>query len=172
VILNRQSQVRVDLRDAQRFTDRLRKALPLGGRVFNVCFVSDREIARLNKAHRGRNRPTDVLSFPWQGSRDGALSRPGREFQQFLGDIAISARTARQNARAGKHSTRTEIRWLILHGVLHLLGYDHATDSGEMTALELALRDRLDVEKRTRPLTRRRSSRERTASPAAASRRK
>ena len=172
MILNRQSEVRVDLRDAKRFTDRLRRALPLGGRIFNVCFVSNREIARLNKAHRGKDWPTDVLSYPWQGSGDGSLSTPRREFKRFLGDIVISARTARRNARAERHSTRTEIRWLILHGVLHLLGYDHATDAGEMTALELALRDRLEGEKRTRPLSRRRNSRARAASPPAAARRK
>ena len=58
----------------------------------------------------------------------------------------ISAETARRNAAAAGHSTWTEIRWLILHGALHLLGYDHATDDGEMTALELSLRGRLGIE--------------------------
>jgi probable rRNA maturation factor len=57
----------------------------------------------------------------------------------------ISAETARRNARAATHSTAREIRWLILHGVLHLLGYDHETDRGEMAAFELALRERLKI---------------------------
>jgi len=63
----------------------------------------------------------------------------------FLGDVVISVETARRNARAEKHSTLNEIRWLVLHGVLHLLGYDHEHDIGEMIALELALREQLGV---------------------------
>ena len=116
----------------------------LGRRDFNVCFVDDPTIRRLNAAYRGQARPTDVLSFPWEDSngwRDGAAS----EFAGFLGDVVISAPTARRNARREGHSTANEIRWLILHGVLHLLGYDHETDRGEMTALELSLRERLGI---------------------------
>lgn len=141
MILNRQSEVGVDLGDARRFAQRLRAALHLGGQEFNVCFISDREIAGLNKTYRRKARPTDVLSFAWQGSR--GQPAPAGEFENFLGEVLISASTAERNARAEGRSTRAEIRWLILHGVLHLLGYDHETDSGEMTALELALRDRL-----------------------------
>jgi probable rRNA maturation factor len=148
VILNRQREVRVDLEDASRFARRLRHALRLRHQMFNVCFVSDNEIAKLNKAYRGNGRPTDVLAFPWKESFGEAA--PEREFEGFLGDIVISARTARRNARVEGHSTRAEIRWLILHGVLHLLGYDHESDNGEMTALELVLRERLDEERRAR----------------------
>jgi probable rRNA maturation factor len=143
MIVNRQSEEPVDLDDARRFARSLRSALRLGRREFNVCFVGDKEIGRLNKTFRNKPQATDVLSFPWQAG--GAALRPAeREFKQFLGDVIISARTARRNARAEGHSMRTEIRWLMLHGVLHLLGYDHETDSGEMAALELALRDRLN----------------------------
>jgi probable rRNA maturation factor len=142
----------------------LRRALHLGRRDFNVCFVDDREIRRLNAAFRGKDRPTDVLSFPWEQesgilkSSNGAGSgmfaprerkRPhpalAREFAGFLGDVVISVDTARHNARQEGHSTLNEIRWLILHGVLHLLGYDHARDRGRMTRLELKLREQLGV---------------------------
>jgi len=126
----------------------LRRRLELDGRDLNVCLVSDHEIARLNARYRGKARPTDVLSFRW-GEPDSASSparhpRAPAEFNGFLGDVVISAETARRNARAAGHSTAKEIRWLILHGALHLLGYDHATDQGEMTELELSLRDKLD----------------------------
>jgi probable rRNA maturation factor len=142
VILNRQSEEAVDLEDARSFARRLHSVLRLGRRDFNVCFVSDKEIARLNGQYRKKPRPTDVLSFAW--SENGARrAAQDRGFRNFLGDVIISARTARRNARTERHSFREELRWLILHGVLHLLGYDHATDSGEMFALELKLRDRL-----------------------------
>jgi probable rRNA maturation factor len=148
VILNRQADVRVDLGDARRFVHRLRAVLRLGRREFNVSFVGSREMAGLNKAYRGIARSTDVLSFPWQESRHGSMPPKTGEFSQFLGEVVISVPTAQRNARAEGHSARAEIRWLILHGVLHLLGYDHETDSGEMTAMELALRDRLNGKRR------------------------
>jgi probable rRNA maturation factor len=149
VILNRQSQVALDLRDARRFARRVKGALRLGRREFNVCFVSDVEIRRLNGTYRRKVRPTDVLSFSWK--TDGAEDRhsvASQEFSNFLGDIVISPATARRNAGHAGHSMKMEIRWLILHGLLHLLGYDHETDSGEMAALEIALRDRLDSGRR------------------------
>jgi probable rRNA maturation factor len=67
------------------------------------------------------------------------------EFQNFLGDIVISVDTAKGNARKEGHSTLNEIRWLILHGLLHLLGYNHESDQGEMAKLEIALRRRLGI---------------------------
>jgi probable rRNA maturation factor len=67
------------------------------------------------------------------------------EFRNLLGDIVISVDTARRNARKEGHSTLNEIRWLILHGFLHLLGYNHESDQGEMVKLELALRTRLGI---------------------------
>jgi probable rRNA maturation factor len=146
MILNRQKRLVVRLAAVRAFVQRLRAALRLGRRDFNVCFVDDREITRLNAAFLGRRRPTDVLSFPWQGS--GAPHRIGAgnaEFANFLGDVVISVETARRNARREGHSTLNEIRWLILHGLLHLLGYDHERDRGEMTSLELSLRERLGI---------------------------
>jgi len=178
MVLNRQKEISIDLPATRQYVRRLGRTLRLGRRGFNVCFVQDREITRLNAAYRGRARPTDVLSFPWHPdskfkSRNSQFESRKRkfanrkskiglratrndkrvsnfefrvsndEFRDFLGDIVISAPTARRNALAEGHSTDREIRWLILHGVLHLLGYDHETDHGEMTALELAMRERL-----------------------------
>ncbi len=118
----------------------------MGRRDFNICFSDDREIQRLNAAFRGKSQPTDVLSFPWVTSDErGGKPAVGREFGHFLGDIMISVDTARRNARREGHSTLNEIRWLILHGALHLLGYDHERDSGEMVRLELSLRERLGI---------------------------
>ena len=137
----------MDLPAARAFARRLSRLLRLGKREFNVGIVDDREIRRLNSTFRGKPRATDVLSFPWsQGAEGGKRSAVGSEFKGFLGDVVISAPTARRNARAEGHSARIEICRLILHGVLHLLGYDHETDQGEMSALEQSLRRRMAIE--------------------------
>jgi probable rRNA maturation factor len=171
MIINRQDKISVDLHATRDFVGRLRKCLRLGRRDFNICFVRDQEMATLNAAYRGKARATDVLSFAWPTEREGAghgarevsLMLPAQhkvsrkkagtfesgfrrsELANFLGDIVISAETARRNARAEGHSTAREIRWLILHGVLHLVGHDHENDHGEMTALEHSLRARLKI---------------------------
>ena len=169
MIVNRQDKVRIDNRAIGDFVRKLQKCLRLGRREFNICFVGDREMARLNATYRGKAKPTDVLSFPWRSASEGRLTRSADsprpratggwrtkaanfesggklpEISNFLGDIVISAETARRNSRGEGHSTPNEIRWLILHGVLHLLGYDHASDRGEMTTLELSLRTRLGI---------------------------
>ncbi len=87
---------------------------------------------RLNSRFRGKSRPTDVLSFPAAASANG-----------FVGDIAISLDIAEYNARLLGHSVNDEIRILILHGMLHLAGYDHESDKGEMATKEIVLRRRL-----------------------------
>jgi len=154
MIRNLQTKVMVRAARARDFVRRLSDELRLKRQWFNVCFVDDSEIRRLNKEFRGKHKPTDVLSFPWQESE---LSGPiaasqakgkGDEFAGFLGDIVISAETARRNAVAEGHSTWNEICLLILHGTLHLLGYDHSTDDGEMETLELALREQLGIDGR------------------------
>ena len=146
VILNRQTQINLDLERLRAYVRRMRKLLKMGRREFNVCFVDDDEIRRLNSLYRGKATPTDVLSFPWQAEEEGESGPLGaNEFVDFLGDIVISVDTADRNARAEGHSREAEIRWLILHGALHLLGYDHEKDQGEMTMLELSLRERLGL---------------------------
>jgi len=90
-----------------------------------------RRIRRLNRTWRGIDTPTDVLSFP-AGEDPG----PGRH----LGDLVISRETAARQARHEGHSLATELRVLALHGLLHLLGYDHERDSGRMARIERRLR--------------------------------
>lgn len=145
MVVNQQKRLVVDLAAVRAFVKRLRATLRLGGRDFNVCFVDDREIRRLNVAYLGRRRATDVLSFAWRGTDRVKAEPANAEFANFLGDVVISVETAQRNARREVHSTRNEIRWLILHGLLHLLGYDHERDQGEMTSLELSLRERLGI---------------------------
>jgi probable rRNA maturation factor len=146
MVLNRQRELAVDLAAMRAFVKRLRGVWHLGRREFNVCFVGDREIRRLNVIYRGKRQPTDVLSFPWQADSETWESGAGRAIPEtFLGDIVISVQTARRNAGREGHSTANELRWLIVHGLLHLLGYDHERDGGEMNQVELSLRDRLGI---------------------------
>ena len=98
-----------------------------------IAFVSDRKIRELNRQFRGLAEPTDVLSFP-----DDSNSNT-------LGDIAISAETAARQAKENGLTFDGEISQLILHGLLHLSGYDHETDDGEMNRIELRLRKKLGI---------------------------
>ncbi|HWM94217.1 MAG TPA: rRNA maturation RNase YbeY [Thermoanaerobaculia bacterium] len=105
-----------------------------GPASLGVRFASDREVRRLNRDYRGKDKPTDVLSFP--GDRAGTSPDGSRH----LGDVLISVPTARRQAEARGHSAEREIRVLLLHGLLHCLGYDHEADQGEMERLERRLR--------------------------------
>ena len=87
---------------------------------------------RLNRTYRGKDAPTDVLSFPGQETPEGP----------HLGDVVIAVPVARRQAEAAGHSSERELRVLLLHGVLHCLGYDHETDDGTMERLERRLRRR------------------------------
>ena len=100
--------------------------------LVTIAIVSDREMRRLNRAYRRVDKTTDVLSFPAGESFTGIE----------LGDLAVSGPAARRQAREHGHSTDVELRILALHGLLHLLGYDHETDQGEMLRLEERLRRR------------------------------
>jgi len=144
MVINRQSQFVLDLPALRAYEARVKKVLDLKQRDFNVCFVSDEEISRMNSVYRGKAAPTDVLSFPWEGEGEsGPDEFIAGEFRNFLGDIVISVAAADRNAKTEGHSTEEEIKLLILHGVLHLVGYDHETDNGEMKLLELSMRERL-----------------------------
>lgn len=101
----------------------------------SVYFCGDRRMAGLNRRWRRKDRPTDVLSFPAGASASG-----------FLGDIVIALPYATRQARRRGEAPAREIDRLLLHGYLHLLGYDHETDRGEMDALEAGLRRRLGIE--------------------------
>ena len=117
-----------------RFVARARRAARLKGAV-NVLVTSSREMKSLNHRFRQKNKPTDVLSFP----ADPQIQK------NFAGDIAVSAEIAVQNARALQHSPAEEIKILVLHGLLHLRGYDHECDNGQMVKLENQLREKLNL---------------------------
>jgi len=101
-----------------------------------VALVSDRRMRALNRQFRGKDRVTDVLSFPASDpSAPSAFFAAG-----FLGDIVIAAGVAKRQAKEHGHSLKTEIQTLAVHGLLHLLGYDHETDDGTMARAEARLR--------------------------------
>ena len=151
MILNRQRAVRVARRPLELFLARVRQELGIGQADVTICFVSDAEIARMNQSFRKKKGPTDVLSFPAVDRRAPVLLPRGRKPgnprrskpKAFLGDVAISPATARRNAKKFGRTLPSELQILILHGVLHLLGYDHETDRGEMERVEARLRRRL-----------------------------
>jgi probable rRNA maturation factor len=173
MILNQQRRVRVSISGLEKFLAAARKRLRLPPRSLTVALVTDGQIALWNRAYRGKNRPTDVLSFPTDGSqaepatsRKHHPSRPARgtgarrhsaataatasasapeNRSGYLGDIAIAPAVARRNALRLGRAFDHEMRILILHGILHLLGYDHETDSGEMDRRENRLRRELGL---------------------------
>lgn len=113
---------------------RLLAAVASGRESFGVRFCSDREMRRINLSFRNQDKTTDVLSFPGDSGEDG---------RTHLGDVLISVPTARRQAAAACHGVDTvelELKTLLLHGVLHCLGYDHETDDGEMERVERRLR--------------------------------
>ena len=103
------------------------------GRAFDTLITGDAELRRLNSNFRGKDYATDVLSFP--SGEDGA----------FLGDIAISLGRARAQAREFGHPIEHEVQILMLHGVLHLMGYDHESDTGAMARAEKRWRGKLGL---------------------------
>ena len=118
----------------ERFVARAKRAVRLRGTV-NVLVTTSRELRILNHRFRGLDKATDVLSFP---PIFGLIP-------DFAGDVAISADIAAQNARRLGHSAAVEIKILALHGVLHLAGYDHERDAGEMGRKEAGLRKKLGL---------------------------
>lgn len=139
----------------ERFVLRARRAVRLPSQV-NVLVTNSRELQSLNRRFRGADKPTDVLSFPSPLASFGETNR-------VAGDVAISADIARENARRLGHSMADEVKILALHGILHLAGFDHEHDHGEMARKENQLRRRLKLEvgliERTPPRTREVSSR-------------
>ncbi|MCB1024785.1 MAG: rRNA maturation RNase YbeY [Acidobacteria bacterium] len=137
-IVNRQSKVAVPSNKLEYFLEKAIGFLPGGSRNFvSVCLTIDSEIAVINKEFRGVDAPTDVLSFP--------ASPEEFENEDHLGDIVISVERALIQAAENDLSLEIELKQLILHGLLHLSGFDHETDNGEMNSLELDLRDKLNI---------------------------
>ena len=130
IVLEHKTQA-VSARALSLFAAKARRALGLSGEV-NVRITSNRELQELNRRFRRKDKPTDVLSFP-------------SAIPELAGDIAISADIAAANAADIGHSTESELKILILHGLLHLARYDHETDHGEMQARETKLRQQLGL---------------------------
>jgi probable rRNA maturation factor len=136
-----------------RFLKRAQVAVGLRGEV-SVLLTTDGTMRRLNRSFRGINKTTDVLSFPATHRSQVSESRPFDELRAgfgaliggIAGDLAISVETALQQSFDCGHSLETEIRILMLHGLLHLHGFDHEKDAGEMARRERALRARLGLE--------------------------
>jgi probable rRNA maturation factor len=131
----------------ERFVLRARRAAGLRD-VVNVLVTNNSELKSLNRQFLGKDKPTDVLSFP---ADPAAHSKSKR----FAGEVAISADIARHNAARLGHSVADEVKILVLHGILHLAGYDHERDNGEMARKEMRLRRQLNLEaaliERTQP---------------------
>ena len=139
-VVNRQRKLPLDCERWEKFAAKAVKVAPAPAAAgVTVAFVSDRAMRALNRRWRGKRGTTDVLSFPAEQA----------EFEQatglMLGDVVISVERARAQAAEHGLDFEREVEQLILHGVLHLCGYDHETDGGEMNALELRLRRRLGL---------------------------
>lgn len=148
MILNRQRRIPLALKPLARFSERVQRELGFPEESVTICFVSDPAMARMNRKFRDKPGPTDVLSFPARHMR--TRRSPGRKIttrtaDHYVGDIVISPETARRYARHRSGGLSSELRVLILHGMIHLAGYDHETDSGEMMYLERRLRRRLGL---------------------------
>jgi probable rRNA maturation factor len=152
MILNRQRSVRLSTRALESFLLRVRRELDLKQAQVTVCLVSDAEIAGMNQSFRKKHGPTDVLSFPAVKLRPPTRLRrfpdslaPPLDRDASLGDIAIAPAVAKRNAKNYGRTLPAELKILILHGVLHLLGFDHEADRGEMDRTEKKLRRRLGL---------------------------
>jgi len=138
IVVNLQRKVKVQSNDFRSFVKACESIDEAAGKTFSIAFISDRRMRELNKFFRGKDTTTDVLSFPHEPD----------EFdvdKTNLGDIVISAEQAQRQAKENGLTLDNEIKQLILHGILHLCGYDHETDNGEMNARELELRDKLGI---------------------------
>ena len=118
---------------------RAQRAIANKHRDATVVFVSDAAIRKLNRQFRGKDDATDVLSFPNEPEPFEIQNQPA------LGEIVISAERAAAQAKENGLTFNNEMEQLILHGLLHLCGYDHETDGGEMNRLELKLRKKLGI---------------------------
>jgi probable rRNA maturation factor len=145
MILNNQRQVRVAIGQLEAFAAKTRRALRLSVASCSICLVTRGEIAKWNRAYRGKNKPTDVLSFPSEEALARATRRRRLRRGTFLGDIAICPAVARKNAARFGRTPHQELCILVLHGMLHLMGYDHEKDAGQMDRREARLRKKLGL---------------------------
>jgi probable rRNA maturation factor len=154
VILERRKSKELSRLALARFANKAQRATGLRGEV-NILLTGDAEMQRLNRQFRRKDKPTDVLSFPTApagghapaaGARAPAAGSAALPDSADGGDIAISLAAARVQAAALGHDLLTEVKVLILHGMLHLAGHDHERDHGQMLRLEQKLRDELHLD--------------------------
>jgi probable rRNA maturation factor len=131
-VVNRQRRVKVDTDAWADFAAKALDAIGKTGSSATIAFVSDKSIRKLNQQFRKIDKATDVLSFP-------------ADDETNLGDVAVSVETAATQAKENGLTFENEVAQLILHGLLHLSGYDHETDNGEMNRFELNLRRKLKI---------------------------
>ena len=134
-VVNRQRRLQIDTGAWSTFATKALAAIGNKESTATIAFVSDKRIRELNRQFRGVDKATDVLSFPADDPDESDL-----------GDIAVSVDTAATQAKENGLKLDEEIAQLILHGLLHLSGYDHETDNGEMNRLELRLRRKLNID--------------------------
>lgn len=137
LVLNRQRRHAVPLKRLRQFALELAGCSRAAAVDFSVLLTSDRTIRRYNCVFRGKDEPTDVLSFPAQDLLPGGVDKP------YLGDMMISVETAFRQALKHNHSLEREIFTLMIHGWLHLLGFDHESDQGQMRRKEIRLQREL-----------------------------
>ena len=140
-VINRQRKLPIDADHWQKFTARAMQTAGARPGDVSVVFVSDRLMRELNRTWRGKRGTTDVLSFP--ANQDEIEKAAGLN----LGEVVISLEQAERQANAHGLLLEDELAQLILHGLLHLCGYDHETDNGEMNRLELRMRRRLKIDR-------------------------
>jgi probable rRNA maturation factor len=138
LVVNLQRKIKIDTLPIKEFVSSLSVIDEVADGNFSVAFVSDRRMKELNGFFRGKDYATDVLSFPHEPDEFDSD-------EANLGDIVISVEQAERQANENKLTLENEIKQLILHGVLHLCGYDHETDDGEMNKRELELRKKLAI---------------------------
>lgn len=136
-ILNRQRLMKIDALRASGLSRQVLNRIGRADATLTITFVRDKVMRKLNRDYRGLDKPTDVLSFAYGESEEGPTE--GLE-DSDLGDMVISVETAARYAAELGLTFQREIDHLVIHGTLHLAGYDHETDNGEMTALEKGLR--------------------------------
>jgi probable rRNA maturation factor len=155
MIVNRQRRIALAVQPLSDFLERAERELGFPESGVTVRLISDSAMAQLNRRFRGKSGPTDVLSFPAkairprrslpQRSKRSSRARNGAS-AEYIGDIALSPETARRNARRFSRSLPEELRILVLHGLIHLAGFDHEADEGQMERIERRLRRRLGLE--------------------------
>jgi rRNA maturation RNase YbeY len=138
-VVNRQRRITIDEERWRQLAERSLKKIGVEDKGATVAFVSDRAMRELNRRWRGKRGTTDVLSFPVEQEVWEQVEG------KTLGDVVISVEQAARQAEENGLTLDEEIAQLILHGLLHLCGYDHERDEGEMNALELRLRRRLGI---------------------------